>query len=239
MSQVLLWGSIILYSEKMRSGDESNVDDDERSEQIMTETLYSIGQAISSVWIISVALFFMTCRKEYRKSFWSTSTARTYTKQCWDWQMNQDPRVADESIVKVRRHSLSLAVLSLSLSNSPSFSASFPPPLKIFVKNHSAYKHFESEVSAFVSDNWERWNHEKPRFFTTKFIASIPFSVLSKEIRELVVNDLHAVERKRRLSKVKKRKVEVETTWRSAIRKTIQNNKAAAIMKQMEVAGSD
>jgi hypothetical protein len=35
-----------------------------------------------------------------------------------------------------------------------------------------------------VSDNWEKWNHDKPSFFTKKFVSSIPLSVLSEQIWE-------------------------------------------------------
>jgi hypothetical protein len=86
MSQALLWGSIMLYSEKMRSEDEnSNDDDGERVEQLTTETLVNIGQGISSVWVLSVSIFFATCNKEYVRTFVSTATAKEYGKQCWDW----------------------------------------------------------------------------------------------------------------------------------------------------------
>jgi hypothetical protein len=71
--------------------------------------------------------------------------------------MAQEPRVADEVIVK------------------------------IFKKDHDAYKHFEGEIGVFVSENWEKWNNEKPKFFTQKFISSIPSSVLSREIREELI----------------------------------------------------
>jgi hypothetical protein len=56
--------------------------------------------------------------------------------------------------------------------------------VNIFKKHPDAYKDFLEEVKTFVSENWERWSHEKPKFFTKKFIASIPFSILSKDIRE-------------------------------------------------------
>jgi hypothetical protein len=152
MSQVILWGSIILYVDKMKVGEEAI--DDEAS-KLTAATLYSIGRAISSGWVVSVAVFFSSCNKEYIWTFASTATSRTYTKQCWDWQMaQQEPKLGDEVIVR------------------------------LFKKHPDAYKYFELEVSAFVSENWEKWNYEKPKFFTKKFIASIPFSVLSKEIRE-------------------------------------------------------
>jgi hypothetical protein len=163
MSQVLLWGSIMLYIEKMgvTNDDDDDGNDDTSinvdAEVLSEDLLYSIGQAISSVWVAAVAVFFMTCNKEYIKTFVGTATAKTYTKECFDWQMQQEPR-SDEAIVK------------------------------IFKRRQDAYKHFESEVGAFVNENWERWSHEKPKFFTKKFIASIPVELLTEEIRsELMV----------------------------------------------------
>jgi hypothetical protein len=153
MSQVVLWGSIMLYIDKMM-GEESE-DANMNVDRLTKEILYSIGRAISSVWVVSVAAFFSSCNKEFIWTFFSTTTSRTYTKQSWDWQLAQkEPKLADEVIVQ------------------------------LFSKHHDAYEHFELEVSAFVSENWEKWNYEKPKFFTKKFVASIPFSVLSKEIRE-------------------------------------------------------
>jgi hypothetical protein len=153
LTQAVLWGSIMLFIDKMMG--EENEDANMNVDRLTKEILYSIGRAISSVWVVSVAAFFSSCSKEYIWTFASTATARTYTKQCWDWQLaQQEPKLADEVIVR------------------------------LFKKHPDAYKHFNDQVSAFVSENWEKWNYEKPKFFTKKFIASIPFSVLSKEIRE-------------------------------------------------------
>jgi hypothetical protein len=105
----------------------------------------------SSAWLAAVAAFLSVCKKEFINSFVGTANSRTYTEQCWCWQMEQEPRVADEVIVK------------------------------LFTRHHDGYKHFENEVTEFISANWE-----KPKFFTKKFIASIPSSVLSEEIREEV-----------------------------------------------------
>jgi hypothetical protein len=127
---------------------------DDAGEGLTESMLILIGSLISGIWLLGLLLFICTCKKEYRHTFVSTATSMTFLKRTWDWQQEQEPRVSDEAIVK------------------------------LFKKNHSKYKHFELEVSAFVSDNWEKWNYEKPKFFTKKFIASIPFSVLSKEIRE-------------------------------------------------------
>jgi hypothetical protein len=156
MSQVILWGSIKLYIDEMGGGEENA---DVNSGKLTNEMLCSIGQFISSVWLVSVAAFLMVCKKEYIRGFYGTLSTKTYTKECWDWQISQDPRVADEVIVKLSK------------------------------KHRDAYKHFEDEVGAFVSANWEKWNHEKPKFINKKFIASIPFTVLSKEIREEVMID--------------------------------------------------
>jgi hypothetical protein len=160
MSQVLLWGSLKLYIDKMEEG---RIDEDlQRSSELTKETLYSIGKAINSVWLVSVIVFFLLCKKEHMRSFVGTANTKTYNKQCWDWQqMSQDPRVADEVIVR------------------------------LFSKHHDGYKHFEDEVGAFVIANWEKWNHEKPKFFTNKFKKSIPSSVLSEEIREELMMGEH------------------------------------------------
>jgi hypothetical protein len=121
----------MLYIDKMKLGKE---------EELSEEVLYSIGRAISSVWIVSVSVFFMTCEIEYIRTFFGTATAKTYAYEVWCWQMSQqNPKVTDEAIVKV------------------------------FSKHRDVYKHFEGEVSVFVSLNWERWTQEKPRFFTAKF----------------------------------------------------------------------
>jgi hypothetical protein len=91
--------------------------------------------------------------------------------------MAQNPRVPDEAIVK------------------------------IFKKHHDVFKHFDEEIAVFIANNWEKWVHEKAKFFTEKFIASIPLSVLSREIWEevhfatcihsLVIDDEDGKERKK------------------------------------------
>jgi hypothetical protein len=53
----------MFYAYKMKSGDENNIAGDERASQLTTETLYSIGQAISSVWIPLVVLFLRIARR--------------------------------------------------------------------------------------------------------------------------------------------------------------------------------
>jgi hypothetical protein len=70
------------------------------------------------------------------------------------------------------------------------------PPLQIFKKHHETYRFFEDQVGLFVSENWERWNHERPKFFTKKFVKGIPLSVLNEEIKEeLLAADEHENER--------------------------------------------
>jgi hypothetical protein len=150
MSQVLLWGSIMLFI--------ANDDETTENEKLTEEHLYSLGKSISTIWLFSVVLFFMTCKKEFIGTFVGTATQRTYVKASWDWQNSQEPgKVADEVIVN------------------------------IFRKHFDSYRAFEPAVSAFVSANWERWNLEKPKFFTNKFVQSIPLSVLSEEIRAEVM----------------------------------------------------
>jgi hypothetical protein len=144
MSQVLLWGTIMFYIDR--------VENESDASKLTAEKLISMGQFISASWVVSVSVFFVHCKREYRGSFFDTGTASTYAKDCFDWQMNQG--VADEAIVW------------------------------LFSKHPSVYKNFEGELGMFVQDNWEKWNNEKPRFFTNKFIKSVPFSVLSKEMRE-------------------------------------------------------
>jgi hypothetical protein len=127
MSQVLLWGSIMLYIDEMKLGKEANNAQDynnsEEVEQLTEERLITIRNLISSVWVVSVVLFFGSLNKDYINSFVGTATANTYVKQCWDWQMIQNPRVADESIVKVRA-SLSLFFsLHFSLTHTLTLSA--------------------------------------------------------------------------------------------------------------------
>jgi hypothetical protein len=59
--------------------------------------------------------------------------------------------------------------------------------VKVFKKHPDVYMDnpiFARELRAFVSENWERWSQEKPKFFTKKFIASIPLRVLSESIKE-------------------------------------------------------
>jgi hypothetical protein len=92
----MLWGSIMLYIDKME------FENDELSEEV----LYSIGKGISSVWLVSVSVFFVYCDKNFVKSFVGTSTAKEYAKECFDWQRGQE--VADEVIVKVSLPSISI-----------------------------------------------------------------------------------------------------------------------------------
>jgi hypothetical protein len=166
MSQVVLWGSIMLYIDRMGKKEEekeasalnSSSSSSSSSEgELSEERLYLIGQVISAVWVVSVVMFFMSCNREYVGSFFDTATASTYAKKCWDWQQMQDPRVDDDVIVKM-----------------------------ILKKHRDTYKDFEKEVSAFINENWEKWNHEKPKFFNKKFAKSIPLSMLCKEIKEEV-----------------------------------------------------
>jgi hypothetical protein len=56
--------------------------------------------------------------------------------------------------------------------------------IKVFKKHPDIYKNFSGELGAFVRHNWEKWHHEKPKFFTKKFIASIPKSMLNEDILE-------------------------------------------------------
>jgi hypothetical protein len=199
MSQLLLWGSIMLYIEEMKLGEEGDANETTSGHfrTLTEETLLWGGQAISLVWIVSVAVFFMTCKRDFVGSFISTATASTFAKECWDWQMKQE-EIADEVIVKV------------------------------FSKHPSTFSHFEGEIGEFVSDNWERWNHEKPKFFTKKFIASIPFSVLGESIREeIIVNDLHEKQmEERRLTKAR-RSSEVSLKWKTAVGRVIRKSNDA------------
>jgi hypothetical protein len=205
MSQVVLWGSIKLYSDKMKFGEALGYETENVSEdQLTAEYLYSIGQSISSIWVVSVVCFFIACKKEFVGTFVGKATARSYAKDSWDWQMVQEPRVTDEAIVKV------------------------------FRKHHDCYRHFEDEIGAFLSENWERWNYEKPKFFTMKFVASIPLSVLSQEILSEVTkngasnNNTNLQEEGRAKtgeSFIKSRKsLEVTSKWKGGVGKIIGSN---------------
>jgi hypothetical protein len=203
MSQAVLWGSIIMYIDKML-GEESD-DTYMNADQLTKEILFSIGQMISSVWVVSVAVFFMTCKNEFIRTFIGTATSRTYLKECWDFQMSPDPRVADESIVK------------------------------LFKKHPSAYKHFELEVGAFVSENWEKWVIEKPKFFTKNFVKSIPFSVLSESIRDEIIVMRAEQMRERKLTEEREEGVGrgkgAGTKWKNAFGKIKKQTSLFEIMK--------
>jgi hypothetical protein len=83
----------------------------------------------------------------------------------------------------------------------------------------------------FVSENWERWSHEKPKFFSTKFIASIPFSVLSEEIREEILNDdEHGLGRNSVIESGRREEAGTGTgrKWKNAIKMIIRSNLAAS-----------
>jgi hypothetical protein len=53
----------------------------------------------------------------------------------------------------------------------------------IFSRHHFYWKHIEEEVTEWVSLNWEKWQREKPKWFTNELIKSIPLSVLSEDMR--------------------------------------------------------
>jgi hypothetical protein len=175
---VLLWSSIMLYIDKIfESNKEAGSTGDENDDYLTQDVLLLLGIVITSVWVVSMLGFIYNVKREFRGSFVNTKTTRAYVKDCWNWQMRQHPRLDDETIVK------------------------------IFKKHHSVYEFFEGEIAQFVSENWEKWNHERPRFFTKKFIASIPFSVLSAEIRSevLLLHDdtsKHEEDRERELRRV-------------------------------------
>jgi hypothetical protein len=231
-----LWGSIMLYIDKMKFGDDDENKDDNKAgtanEELTKEMLFSIGKVISSVWILSVVVFFMIYKKEFVQSFVGTATAKTYTKECFDWQMKQKPRVQDEAIVKVSLPSLYLSfilfaslTLSLSLFLPLSLSLFLFVLVKVFKKHPDMYSNFSRELGAFVSENWEKWHHEKPKFFTKKFIASIPFSVLSEAIREEIIgNNLHGEPRRKMSLAEERRKAEVGMKWKHAVARVIRKN---------------
>jgi hypothetical protein len=79
-----MWGSIKLYIDE-KIGKEEDENENYDVDKLSAEMLYAIGQAISSAWLVSVAVFFMTCKKEYVRTFVSTATTSTYVKECWDW----------------------------------------------------------------------------------------------------------------------------------------------------------
>jgi hypothetical protein len=117
---------------------------------------------LSSIWVLSVLGIARSSQKGYSKTFVSLTTNRQFMKETWDWWMahERSSMPSDEII-----------------SN-------------IFVIWHEDfYRDFEDEVRAWVESKWEKWQLEKPKFFNKKFIESIPLSVLSKEIREMVMID--------------------------------------------------
>ena len=53
--------------------------------------------------------------------------------------------------------------------------------LSIFSLHPSYYNEIRGEVCSFVRDNWERWNDEKPEWFTTRVRASVPLDMIPKD----------------------------------------------------------
>ena len=127
----------------------------EGNKELSSEELFTLGRILSIAWAASIVMIFVKCRKEYRRTFFSTATAKTFRKDVWDWQMNQAG--LDEKVIA-----------------------------GIFKCHHDQYKSFDNEVQKWVGDNWERWQREKPEWFTKKLIGNIPESVMNDAIRDEV-----------------------------------------------------
>jgi hypothetical protein len=157
-----MWFGIILYSNKLNSDDES--DDYDNSNLLL------LGRILSGIWIASVIAIAVKCESGYRRTFISTSTARTFQREVWHF-------VTSKPVEEAGSQNNRSLVIGLGL-------------VGLFGKIHyDIYGHFVEELKVFIDENFEIWVREKPKWFTKKFISSIPMSVLTDAIKEEVMID--------------------------------------------------
>ena len=83
LSQMVLWVGILLYD-----GNEDGLST-KGNKAFSSAELFNLGRILSIAWVASIVIIVVKCKKEYRRTFFSTATAKKYQKDTWDWQKNQ------------------------------------------------------------------------------------------------------------------------------------------------------
>jgi hypothetical protein len=92
MSQVVMWGGILLYNDKNISNTKEDING-----QLPIDKILNFGFYLSSTWLISISLILIKCKKGFRYTFFTTATSKSYKKIWWDYSLGKE--MIDESAV--------------------------------------------------------------------------------------------------------------------------------------------
>jgi hypothetical protein len=134
-SIVILIFGLLLYKDT-DGGDSDLEGNSPRSnypDAIPYEVVHYYAKGIIGTWLISVFTFYKQCRKDCRRTFYKLQTASQFTKEKWDWQLEN----ASSFPSLAEAHEAGLMHLTL-----------LQPRL---------FAHFGSEVSHWINENWDTW----------------------------------------------------------------------------------
>ena len=135
VNQALCFVAVFLYNQHYDGKDAIN-----------GELLWKVISWASILFFATFALFIYKIVPQYRKSFFTTMTAKKYTCLVFHEAKTDEAKFL------------------------------------IFKKHRSYYKEIEGELRTWLSENYERWEEEKPSWFIHKLTKNVPDDMLPKKV---------------------------------------------------------